>query len=336
MSATITTLTVPATKARIGIVVIGRNEGERLVDCLASLAALVPNVVYVDSGSTDDSVVAARAAGAHVVELDMRQPFTAARARNEGLDVLRARNPLIDFVQFVDGDCSVQPSWIPVASRFLSDNPAVAAVCGRRRERHPETSVYNRLCDWEWDTPVGEARACGGDALMRVSAVVQVGGYSNEIVAAEDDDLCVRLRATGWKIWRLDEEMTVHDAAMTRFGQWWRRAVRSGHAFEQVGRRHGTHFRAERRRQWFWGFLLPACALAAAIAMPLLLVPILGLYLLSFARSAFRFRQRGTNLGDALACAGLLTLSKLPGMQGALIWIYRSLRGNRTRIIEYK
>lgn len=336
MSATVTALTIPVAEARIGIVVIGRNEGQRLVDCLSSLGTFAPNVVYVDSGSTDDSVAAAVAAGAQVVELDMSYPFTAARARNAGLDTLLAHDPSINFVQFVDGDCSVQPSWIPAAGRFLSGNPSVAVVCGRRRERHPEKSVYNRLCDWEWDTPVGEARACGGDALMRVRALVQVGGYSDEIVAAEDDDLCVRLRAAGWKIWRLDEEMTVHDAAMTRFGQWWRRAVRSGHAFEQVGRRHAAHFRVERRRQWFWGFLLPLCAIAAAFLMPGLLVVIIGLYLLSFSRSALRFRQRGMNVADTLACAGLLTLSKIPGVQGALTWIYRSLLGNGARIIEYK
>lgn len=48
----------------VGAVIIGRNEGARLVACLASFPGWVRPLVYVDSGSTDGSVAAARAAGA--------------------------------------------------------------------------------------------------------------------------------------------------------------------------------------------------------------------------------------------------------------------------------
>ncbi|PZP18651.1 MAG: glycosyl transferase, partial [Kocuria rhizophila] len=146
--------TAPA--RRIDAVVIGRNEGERLVRCLDSLtAAGLRRVVYVDSGSTDGSVAAAEARGAQVVLLDTAQPFTAARARNAGAAALPAGG---DYIQFVDGDCALDPGWIPVASAFLDAHPKVAVACGRRREIAPEASVYNRLIDREWDTPVGEAR----------------------------------------------------------------------------------------------------------------------------------------------------------------------------------
>ena len=84
----------------IDAVVIGRNEGARLLACLQSLAGQVRRLVYVDSGSTDGSVKAAQAAGAEVVVLDMEQPFTAARARNAGLAVLADNPP--EFVQLVD------------------------------------------------------------------------------------------------------------------------------------------------------------------------------------------------------------------------------------------
>ena len=159
----------------IDAVAIGRNEGARLIACLDSLTSQVRRIVYVDSGSTDGSVEAARAAGAQVIALDMSLPFTAARARNAGLAALASDPPT--YVQFIDGDCLLREGWMKKASQFLHDNLRAAVVCGRRRERHPEASVYNALIDAEWDTPVGAARACGGDALMRYQAVAAVKGY---------------------------------------------------------------------------------------------------------------------------------------------------------------
>jgi glycosyltransferase involved in cell wall biosynthesis len=144
---------------RIGAVLIGRNEGARLLACLASVGAQAGRMVYVDSGSTDGSVTAAQAAGAVVVDLDLSQPFTAARARNEGLARLLEDGPL-DYVQFIDGDCELCDGWIGTAAAFLDAHPDIAVVHGRRRERFPEASLYNQLCDWEWDRPLGEAKAC--------------------------------------------------------------------------------------------------------------------------------------------------------------------------------
>ena len=176
----------------IAAVVIGRNEGARLVACLDALQGQVAWVVYVDSGSTDGSQDAARACGAEVIGLDMTKPFTAARARNAGLDRLRAGAPVPAYVQFLDGDCRLQPGWIATARGFLETHPEVAVACGRRREEFPEASVYNRLIDAEWDTPVGQARSCGGDALMRMAALDAVGDYNPDLIAGEEPELCVR------------------------------------------------------------------------------------------------------------------------------------------------
>lgn len=191
----------------IAAVVIGRNEGERLIRCLRSLQGQVQQLIYVDSGSTDGSAAAARDLGAEVVDLDLSRPFTAARARNAGLAALSSG---IELVQFADGDCELDPGWIGAAADFMQTHPRAAAVCGRRRERFPEASVYNRLCDAEWNTPVGEATACGGDAMMRVAAVYTAGGYREGLIAGEEPELCLRLRRAGWQVWRLDAEMTLH------------------------------------------------------------------------------------------------------------------------------
>ena len=215
---------------RVGAVVIGRNEGESLGRCLGSLAGLSP-VVYVDSGSTDGSVVLAREQGAVVVELDLALPFTAARARNAGLSRLRELEPGLAYVQFIDGDCELVNGWLEAALAKLRSDPGLAVVCGRRRERRPEASRYNRLCDIEWNTPIGEANACGGDALMRAEALQAVGGFAAGLIAGEEPDLCYRLRRRGHRIWRIDADMTLHDANITSLGQWWRRTLRSGHAY---------------------------------------------------------------------------------------------------------
>lgn len=218
---------------RPAVVAIGRNEGERLRRCLQSVPAEIP-IVYVDSGSSDGSVALAQDLNAEVVQLDLARPFTAARARNEGLGRVLERWPDTRLVQFVDGDCEIERGWIERASAFLSENPAAGAVCGRRRERHPDASFYNGLCDREWDTPVGQAHSCGGDALVRIDALRDVGGYDPALTAGEEPELCARLRSRGWTIWRLDAPMTIHDAAMYRFRQWWLRAVRSGYGYAQV------------------------------------------------------------------------------------------------------
>ena len=317
-----------AAKGRIDAVVIGRNEGARLRVCIASLRGQVRRVVYVDSGSTDGSAAAAAALGAEVVALDLAVPFTAARARNAGLDRLAADPP--DLVQLVDGDCEVQPGWVAEAAAFLAMRPEVVVVCGRRRERYPEASVYNRLCDREWDTPLGAAGACGGDALMRYAAVRAVGGYDPTLIAGEEPDLCLRLRRAGGKIWRLGAEMTLHDAAMRHFGQWWQRTRRAGHAFAEGAHRHGAgperHWVRETRRALLWGAGVPLAALIAGAVHP----AGLGL-LLVWPAQVLRLAPR---LG--LEVAVFTVLGKLPEAQGVIGYHLARWRGQRRGLIEYK
>jgi GT2 family glycosyltransferase len=320
----------------IGVVVIGRNEGERLVACLASVKAVTGNIIYVDSGSTDGSITAAKQIGASVVMLDLSQPFTAARARNEGVATLRALWPRIRFVQFVDGDCNLAPDWIDKACAFIEQREDVAIVCGRRRERYPTASVYNRLFDIEWDTPIGEASACGGDALVRIKAFDAVGGFCAKLIAGEEPELCVRLREVGWKIWRLDAEMTQHDAAMSRFGQWWVRSVRSGYGFAEVARLHRTSpFRIWARAipsAVFWGCLLPTIIIVGALVHPLLLCAAL-IYPLKVCWIAIR---RGVASPDVWTYATLIVLAKFAQMQGILKFYLRWSRGQTANLIEYK
>ena len=318
----------------VDAVVIGRNEGARLVACLAALQATVRRVVYVDSGSTDGSVAAAQAAGAEVVALDLARPFSAARARNAGLAALAADPP--DLVQFVDGDCTVDPGWIATGAAFLHTHPRAVVVCGRRRERFPEASIWNRLADREWNTPTGPARACGGDALMRHAAVQATGGYRESLIAGEEPELCLRLIRAGGQVWRIDAAMTLHDAAMTRMAQWWHRNRRAGHAFAEGAALHGAgperHWVVETRRAILWGAAVPLVALPAGLVHPAGLVILLA-WPLQVLRLGWRWRRDGRMGWEA---ALFTVIGKLAEAQGVIgFWLDR-LRGRRRGLIEYK
>lgn len=319
----------------IAAVVIGRNEGQRLIQCLESLRGACARIIYVDSGSTDGSAAAAGALGAEVIALDMDKPFTAARARNAGIDAL-CHGAVPAFIQFVDGDCEMQEGWLHTAFAFLEQNPKAAAACGRRRERFPEASIYNRHCDREWDTPVGKARACGGDAMIRMAALDEVGGYDPALIAGEEPEMCVRMRAKGWEIWRLDAEMTLHDAALTSFSQFWKRARRGGHAWAEGAAMHGAppefHAVAETRRALFWGAALPAVIVLLALVLGPVFLGLFALYPLQVARLA----RRGGGTRAAWEYGALLTAGKFAEAMGVIEYHWRRRFGRPSGLIEYK
>ncbi|MEY8842237.1 glycosyltransferase family 2 protein, partial [Cribrihabitans sp. XS_ASV171] len=269
----------------VDLVLIGRNEGARLVAALAAARGQARRLVYVDSGSTDDSVAAARAAGALVVELDMSVPFSAARARNAGFEAAQAQPDPAPFVQFVDGDCALAPGWLEAAEARLRSDDGLALVTGWRSEIYRDDSIYNQMCDHEWHRPAGPITHCGGDMMVRAEAWRAVGGMNPALVAGEDEEIGLRLHKAGWRLERLPLAMTRHDAAITRFGQWWRRTVRAGHAFAHVGTIHPEHFRTERRRVLVYALVLPLVALAGAFVSVWIPLAVAGLYLLSYVRT---------------------------------------------------
>lgn len=329
---------------KVGIVVIGRNEGERLIRCLKSLQsqlAYALPIVYVDSGSTDGSIETAENLGVTVINLDMTIPFTMARGRNTGFEYLIKHHCELEYVQFIDGDCELLPHWLEQALAFITQDETLAVVCGRRHERFPEASPYNRLADMEWNTPVGEADACGGDVLMRVSALQQVGGYNSTLIAGEEPEMCIRLRTQGWRIWRLDVDMTLHDAAMDRFGQWWKRSVRGGWAIAEGYAMHGSssekYMVKEHKSGWLWGLCIPLIALGLAFPTNGLSFLLLGTYGV-LGWKIYRYRQQSftQSARDARLYAYYCTLSKFPQMIGQIKYWYNRIRGKQATLIEYK
>jgi glycosyltransferase involved in cell wall biosynthesis len=323
----------------LGVVVIGRNEGERLIRCLESVRDQASCVVYVDSGSTDGSVQKGQALANAVVELDMGAPFTAARARNEGFKRLLELRSGLQFVFFVDGDCEVVDGWLVTAVRFLAEHHDFAIVWGLRRERFPEKSIYNLLCDIEWqDYPIGETRACGGDAVARVEAVRAVKGYRADLICGEEPEMCVRLRQQGWRIFHLESPMTLHDAAIYRFSQWWKRMMRAGYGFAQGAALHGApperHAVMETRRSLIWGLAIPLSMVV--------LVPFVGWWsaitLFVYPIQIFRLSARGNRRSarENWVRGVALVLGKFPEVCGQIKFHIDRLRRAQSQLIEYK
>lgn len=341
----------------LGVVVIGRNEGDRLVRCLGSLDLEAVPVVYVDSGSTDGSASTARSRGVEVVELDPARPFSAARARNEGFARCKRLHPDLRFVMFVDGDCEVVPGWLTRATRELETRPELAVVCGRRRESNPERSVYNRLADLEWDTPIGLARSCGGDALFRVADFEAVGGFDPTAKAGEEPELCRRLRQAGRQVARIDAEMTRHDLNMTWFSEWWRRQLRAGYHGLDIESRFGptspttgtprrdSLFGPGLRRARLWGIGWPTLVVVVAGLLwrwagpgPACFGVLggLGLLVAQAGRLAWRVRRRVDRPGDAIVFGALTVVEKWANLVGQIQYLRDRSRGRGAKLIEYK
>lgn len=327
-----------------GIVVVGRNEGERLIACLETLPGNVP-IIYVDSGSSDGSPSTAKDMGFKVLELDPARPFSAARARNEGLGWLRAEHPAIEFVQMIDADCLVHPEWMHAAVTFLQANHQCAAAAGICREAYPERSVYNAICDLEWRFPAGEIDSCGGNAMFRVSAIAKAGGYDSDLIAGEEPDLCFRLRRSGWTIMGLSLPMVTHDAAMYRLTQWAKRTRRSGFAYAQLVGRYGRRSDRVWKRSLmtivFWSAVLPIGAAVGCLSLapynPGLAAALVAMVVAAYPFQIWRIARRtDAPRLRAWAYAISLVLGKFLQFGGVIMYLYRAVTQSKQTIIEYK
>ena len=325
----------------IGVVVIGRNEGQHLRQCLLSVIDKTNHLVYVDSGSTDDSLDIANSLGVKVISLDSSEPFTAARGRNTGAKYLREKNPQIDFIQFVDGDSYIVDGWLEQASRELETNQDIAVVCGVLKEKNPELSVYNKLCHLEWSTPGGNVAACGGNMMVRGSVFQQIKGFNQTLIAGEDPELCLRLRQKGWKIFKLDHAMGLHDGNMISFVQWWKRLIRGGYAYAEGAWLYGNlserYCVRESMRIWFWGFLLPLLSIATLwYTQGLSLILLIIAYVVLFFRVYISMKQKKFTSQDAFIYAIFAVVDKFPQTLGQIRFYLGRFLQKPSKLIEHK
>ncbi len=327
--------------AEISVVVIGRNEGQRLTDCLDSVRrARIPSfeLIYVDSASTDDSRERAHAAGAKVITLTGGRS-SAARARNAGW-----RSSSAPYVLFLDGDTLLHPDFVAHALNAMN-NPVVAVVWGQRREIRPQASVYNGLVDLDWIARPGYTEFCGGDSLMRRECLEFSEGFDANLIAGEEPDLCRRIRAAGGTILHIDVPMTGHDIAMQDSGQYWRRAVRTGHAYAEIAARYRDTadplWTAESRANILRGSIYIAGVVAAGSyrvrfnsSMPIITLAVAGL--LVALRTAFLARWKHASPATLVLFGIHSHVQHIPILLGQFLYFQARWRGTGRELIEYK
>ncbi len=327
----------------LSVVVIGRNEGERLKRCLQSIRDMKNpggdvEVIYVDSASSDNSVENARAFGAQVVAVKPVRP-TAALGRNAGWRIATA-----PIVLFLDGDTILHPDFV-VASLGEFADPTIAAVWGHRREIHPEKSIYNRLLDLDWIYKPGLTEFCGGDVLFRRSALLDVNGYDETLIAGEEPEMCRRLRGKGYQILHVDRPMTGHDLAMTRFSQYWKRATRAGYAYAEVSERFSSTempfwadevVRNRNRALTLLGIFAAALLLSVALLSPLPLLLAVAFYSLLAVRSALKIRWKSSDMVTLLGYGYHSHFQQIPIYFGQRQYRKDRKSGKSRGLIEYK
>jgi glycosyltransferase involved in cell wall biosynthesis len=326
----------------IGCVVIGRNEAARLPATLASVSAAGLAMVYVDSGSSDDSVAIAGATGAQVVKLDPARPFTAARARNEGLDALTTAHPDAHHVMFLDGDCRLDADFPAKAAAALDADPDCAIIVGHLHEEQTAPSIYTRLSAIEWSSttgPITDFGNLGGIMLARISDVRAVAGFNAAMIAGEDSELGVRLSLAGKRVVKIDADMATHRADITRFGQWWRRSVRAGQA---LAHRYGLHGASRlqdcKRAYWstiIWGGIMPVAAFALAPVTQGLSLLLCAAYGALMIRMTGHFRRQGAGFATAWTAALFGIIAKFANFVGLIRFHIHRARGT-TKLVEYK
>ncbi len=326
----------------ISVVVIGRNEEARLERCLLSVARMhregfAVEVIYVDSGSTDNSLEVARRLGAKTVALLEEHP-TAALGRNAGWHLAQGK-----FVLFLDGDTVLDAEFVLRSLADFKLNTAV--VWGHRRELHPRASVYQRVLDLDWVYPAGESAFCGGDALFRHDVLERTSGFDPYLIAGEEPELCRRLLELGYIVQHVDRAMTGHDLGIMRLGQYWRRAMRAGHAYAEVSERYAISanplWKRESRDNHLRALTLVLIAVLAAVATVLLerfwplAAWIAGLCMLAI-RTAWKSRWKTRNWYSLLLYGFHSHGQQIPIYLGQMRYRWNRKRGRRTDLFEYK
>ncbi len=326
---------------KLSVVVIGRNEGARLDRCLQSVRAMNRDgfdveIIYVDSASTDDSIVIARRNQAEVVEVRPARP-TAALGRNAGW-----RRSTGALVLFLDGDTVLSPTFV-AGSVTEFDEPKTAIVWGHRREIHPDQSIFNRVLDLDWIYAPGVVEFCGGDALVRRSVLEQVGGFDETLIAGEEPEMCRRIRAAGYQILHVDRPMTMHDLAMTSWKQYWRRATRAGYAYAEVSNRFrntGMPFweedaRRNRNRAVILFFLAVIGSVTSILWWSVWPIAA-ALLLMLVVRTAWKARWRSNDWGTLFLYGIHSHLQQFPIYWGQMQYARDQRAGARRGLIEYK
>jgi GT2 family glycosyltransferase len=319
---------------KAGIVVIGRNEGQRLSDSLIAAKYYGLPFVYVDSQSSDGSVEIAHNLNVDVVILDTSTLINASRGRNEGVAYLLERNPNLSYIHFIDGDTVFDPLWCKTALNILENNSEIAVVCGVLREKNRHHSLYAKLLGIEWRLMTQSNGKCGGNATIRLSALQLVNGYDETLIAGADPDLYRRLKEKNFYVKTTEIEMGEHDGGMTSFSQWWTRCKRSGYAFADA--RSCSKSNRGVKNTLLWGLALPISILISVFLLGPVGIIIISLYVVQIIRMVISKNIQCLKITDKIYYAVNVNLARIPQTIGVLSCYLERYAKIKKSVIHYK
>ncbi|MDD2463651.1 MAG: glycosyltransferase [Desulfobulbus sp.] len=193
----------------VSVLIAAYNEekviGETLRTVLQTTYEGPMEIVVVDDGSSDNTVaiVAQMAAEDDRIRLIRQMNHGKAIALRTGLNAVHHA-----LVVTLDADTQFTPSTIGALVQPLAD-PQVAAVSGRARVGNAKT-LFARFqsleysCGFNLDRRAYHQLNCitvvpGAISALRISAVQEAGGISNDTLA-EDTDLTLALHRLGYRI----------------------------------------------------------------------------------------------------------------------------------------
>jgi glycosyltransferase involved in cell wall biosynthesis len=145
----------------------------------------ITEVIVCDNNSTDTTAEIARKGGATVVFEPVNQ---IARARNTGAAAATG-----DWLIFIDADS--HPSFelfADVARQIIAGTCLAGGTTIRLNERFFVADMVTGL--WNFSSRMGRWLA-GAFIFVETAAFRQIGGFSLKLFAAEELDLCLRLKA---------------------------------------------------------------------------------------------------------------------------------------------
>ena len=180
----------------LSIIIPAFNE-ERLIEhCLQSVSAslavndrpgLTSEIIVVDNNSTDNTANLARQAGARVVFEPINQ---IGRARNTG-----AAEATGDWLLFVDADSILNPGLLADILRLIEEGKSVGCGSTIKMEGLPWWANWT-LQLWTGFSILFRW-AAGALVVCRSDAFRDVGGFNQELYAADEIDLSKLLKNWG-------------------------------------------------------------------------------------------------------------------------------------------
>lgn len=253
-----------------GIVVVGANP-KTLPEAAIRSAGDSRAIVFAPVGLAPEPLAVARRAGAVIVEGDERSLATGGRARNAGYRQLKKIAPHLRYVQFIDSDYALDPGWIATAEKFMERRPEVAIIEGAVQTQSGAHIEYRTIAEQKMREAIGEVPLiANASVFMRTENFEAAGGFRGDLLVCETEDLCVRQRRRGGRVWRLDAKMLICDSQKQNLARWWSGSTRQGFENAYAASLHGGPPERvgvrDTARAVIWGFAFPLAIAVLALA----------------------------------------------------------------------